>query len=104
MQAEFFGEAAVGAGYRGFVPVRVGAAGVRPEAGGVIFERARCWIRMWSPERTKTETALWRRPRRWVSSLSVGVRVPLIQAGMSIMTGLGVVWVVMAGSVGECKR
>ena len=37
MQAEFFGEAAVGAGYRGFVPVRVGAAGVRPEAGGVVF-------------------------------------------------------------------
>ena len=37
LQAEFFGEAAVGAGYRGFVPMRVGAAGVRPEAGGVVF-------------------------------------------------------------------
>ena len=35
--AEFFGQAAVGAGECGLGPMRVGAAGVRPKAGGVVF-------------------------------------------------------------------
>ena len=55
------------------------------------FDNARHCKSVLSSCITKTDTALWRKPRKWVCSFSTGCNVPSTHAGIKIFIGFALV-------------